>query len=854
LVARWISPGDGDWNDPSRWDIGRVPNNTADETFAVFIGEHPATIRIEGQITITRLQLGAGETLDLRDFDTRLRVLDRFEWSDGVVAGSGQLVSGGHTVIRRQGEGTLALAGPAELVFQGSCSLEAMLRCESGAVILVTESGQLDVHPGAGLLDPEGQSLLNNRGTLAVHSDIAPFPCIPIESRGTIRIGRRVVQFPGSFPDDPHLAVFDGAVHLEDSTLEGVVDLQEGLLEGVGSIRAATVDDPVSGRFQFGDLELMETAWSRFVLGRPHDRFHVGGRLELGGVLEFALDPALTPRPDDVFEIVRADGGIAGQFLDFDGEPFEFGNRYPVEGGSIYLEMTPDSKAVRASSYLPPPVPLDAAALRYDFTHGCFVAPHGAIDLGSDDWAEGAVSVEITTGYNAAVDRLSLRQRLEYPDSSRIRFVGQPRGEQTVIHRDVLVGTVRIEGSSLTCELEAGATPESVVALLLAIHYGNTDLTPEWFQSPTNQYPAHTIRTTLVDGAGGRTEVTRAVEFPRMVGISLGGLPISFTTTSRTEQFEVTVLGIFSGGEMRSLPHLRTTWRLGGDGRVSYTVNTSVSPGMIAFSTAEREPFCFRLRSTVEGLEAENSVYFRPEDDLTSCILSEASYSTSCEPVPETASIRSSAGAFSSAISLATFHALESLMRAGAASGRLSELYRTHTAEVVQILRGDPSLMARARQLIADFQPGVAALLAGRGSDVTIPPALIQELNQVWSAVEERADPGLKAALKRERTLFGNFQPFANQNFIRWADLLALPVPDQPRIHLSAAARDAGGFHVEINDVPGSDFALWRTATLEHWSPVEGTIVARDGFTRRFTDPAPPMERALYEVRPLPPP
>jgi len=168
----------------------------------------------------------------------------------------------------------------------------------------------------------------------------------------------------------------------------------------------------------------------------------------------------------------------------------------------------------------------------------------------------------------------------------------------------------------------------------------------------------------------------------------------------------------------------------------------------------------------------------------------------------------------------------------------------------VRILFADPALRDQTLAVLTTFQPGVAALLAGKGQESVITQAMVDQLNAVWNGLAAKASPGLKAALQQEQARFDGFQQFAAKGFSRWAELLALPVPTQPRVYISGISRDNGRFSVEVNDIPGVDLSLWRSPDLMTWEQVPNVESLKDGFTLRFTDPAPPVAEAFYEVRP----
>ena len=136
-------------------------------------------------------------------------------------------------------------------------------------------------------------------------------------------------------------------------------------------------------------------------------------------------------------------------------------------------------------------------------------------------------------------------------------------------------------------------------------------------------------------------------------------------------------------------------------------------------------------------------------------------------------------------------YALESLMKGTAAGQRWVDLYRQHGPEVVRLFFLHPSLLLPAQELVAAYQPGVVALLAGRGDTVTIYPPMITQVNDFWNALAEHASPALKTVLQEEQARFDNFRLFENGTFSHWAGLLGIAVPFQPYLHISLMQLEA---------------------------------------------------------------
>lgn len=878
--ATWIGTTDSDWENPANWREGRVPNNTATETFSVVWEDHPVTVRVRGNVTVDTFRFASGGVLELANQSVTFDVRNRFEWTQGTVGGewipgnpgtTARLTAHGDALFRTQVPDRLTLRGVCDLVLKDFCNLESVLQFDGAVSLHVETTARLHARPGAGLLYVGGVPMIFNDGLISIYSDTQPFATLPISSTGRIFVGARTVEISPPFSEDTLIHVSDGLLHLEESTLHGHVQLDEGEIQGSGYIQSAEANDPISGRLQFGELALGATTWMTFVIGRPHDRIQVAGALTLDSATPILkLARGFVPGPDDEFEIVRAAGGIRGQFKDFNFAPIAFGTRRDVIGfvgpgpataivGSFLLELTPDSRAVVLRNFLPPPVKLGDGRLEYRLPQpeagevgGCFVVPHAAIDLPAANWDGGRVEVKIAERYVEGIDVLSFRRNRDFPDSASLRFVDLPEGGWTVSFRGTAFGTARIEGPQMTCELNDQAGAEAIVALLGWMHYGNRELTPDWFKQASDRYPSRTILTTLTDGSGNQTQVAREITFSHLVGISLES-GVSLVAPDSTI---LHLQGVFSNGQELPVPYLETLWR---DGCPSPSEAVGGFPGRrIVKGLAEGS--CCVLAAAAGPFTAETKVFAAKRSPLFGielcfggllgcCVLGYFYFVPDCAPLPAPTSSRHGPDAPQPPLSLATFYTLQSLMKQSAGGQRLVDLYWQHTAEVVRIVFSHATLREQAKAVLTTFQPGVTALLAGRGADFTITQPMIDQLNVVWTGLANLASPALKTALLREQENYGRFQTFVNRDFARWADLLSLPAPARPYLHLSSATRTGTRFTVEINDVPGVDFTLWRSPDLRNWQPVPGAETVRDGFTARFTDPAPLAREVFYTIR-----
>ena len=854
LLAKWIAPTDGDWDNPANWDIGQVPNNSATETYAVVWDAHPVTIRVRSDVTVDSLRLAVGGVLELSEVEFNVR--DRLEWTDGTVDGkwspgslgsTSRLVAHGYALLRGRTPESLTLRGICELAIRDLCNLESHLLCDGPVRVLVEPTASLHARPGAGLFQSDESPEIQNDGLIQIHSDTTSFQCLPILNFGRIVVEERIVDFL-SLEATAAIELREGSLHLEGASLHGLVILSGGQLSGVGFIQWAEVDDPMSGRLRFNELLMNEFTETTFVVGRPYDFISVQADLTLAGALEVKLAPGFVPKPDDIFEIVRADGGIDGQFHDFDFNPILFGRRLEISGGSFLVDLTPDSKRVVLHHFLPTAIGLGDSRLLFRFPQpphgeigGCFAVPYAAINLPPGNWAGGRLEVEISTGYNATVDRLTFRRNLDFPDSASLRLQEHPEGGWDVTFREVGIGRARIEGARMTCSLSGEANHEAIVALLGWLHYDNNEVMPTWFKKATDIYPQRIIRTRFADASGTQTEVLREVSFPYIGSISLGP---PRQVSNRTKE-RIAVVAEFSDRTRVEMPHLESVWR---HNCPSYTATES--PAVVFAGDDEGVYFCCYVEVTCGPFTVQQFVYDNDQDD-SQCTLVSIYNIPPCASLPPSTSLgRQGQQDAQSGLSLATFYTLQSLMRETSQGRRLIDLYWRHTAEVSQILLANPALRDQVKQGLIGFQPGVRALLAGRAQDFVISQEMVNSLNAVWDSLVGLASPELRERLVQEQGRYGRFQAFVNHDFSRWADLLSLPTPTEPWVHVSGATREGNQFRVEINEVPGIEFGLWRSPDLETWQPVPDVEVIRDGFTFQFTDPSPPAQGAFYDVRP----
>lgn len=400
-----------------------------------------------------------------------------------------------------------------------------------------------------------------------------------------------------------------------------------------------------------------------------------------------------------------------------------------------------------------------------------------------------------------------------------------------------------------------------------------------WAPTPAQLDRTFTYLVRVTDAAGARSEqvftvVTRSrgISGPEIVVEQPAGVPLRDGTTS--VDYGPVVFGLvtlYKDGKFiikntgdSNLTGVRIT--LGGtnasDFRVTASPSALIVPGGSSSFTVRFTPGKSGRRSATLQL-ASNDSDENPfevglmgfgddfkDNNIDRCLFLWFRGFTIGAPPSPASSVQAVRQNLSDSVSLANFHALQALMSETAEGRRLTGLYWQHTAEVVRILFADPPLRDQALAVLTTFQPGVSALLAGKGQESIITQAMVDQLNVAWNGLEAKASPALKAALQQERARFDGFHQFATKGFSQWAELLALPVPTQPRVYLSSISRENGRFSVEVNDVPGVNLFLWRSPDLMTWEKVPNAGILRDGLSLLLSDPAPSAERAFYGVRP----
>ncbi|MBL9168135.1 MAG: hypothetical protein JNN07_10375 [Verrucomicrobiales bacterium] len=862
FMARWIGTADGDWNNPANWDIGRVPNDNATEFFDVLWQQHPVTARVTGDITVRSLSLSSGGTLDLQSSAANLTIRGSLNWNNGTLSGQGRMTVQGRATLEGLRTDALTLRDGCSLVLNGTSRLESPLRCDGDVRVVINPSASLGVAAIAGFIRVSGAPELRNEGALRIWGQEEPIPFIFLSNRGRVTTFGSTIDFQTGAGLDlvqeagGHLSV--GAGFGYEATLNGNVLLRAGsTAAGQAYVRQARVEGQIQGRFIFDRLSFGSTATSKFSLIEPRDHLSAIQPIVLDGHLELAALQGTIPGPDDVFGLVSSAGNITGGFV---GRPF--GQRVPIPGlnETMLLTLSANPHRVELRKFLPAAKSLLGLPLSFRLPEaanevgGCFVVPHPATLLPEGTLAGSSLTVEITKNYDGAVDRLGFRPNRSFPEADEVVFEGAFGSEQTVRFRGTAFGRVQVTGGLVTCRLEASADSEAAVALLGRLRYENTELTADWFTGPDMFYPQRTIVVTLTD-ANGANEVSRTVDFPVLWEIRL---PESLLLPEK-QQKVLHLQGWFSSGQLLPVRKFETAWS-----------ESCSDPGVLFKPVSllglhtvvgRAGPYCCTVTATNGRLQASVEIYAgtlvqRPLSRLAEIALqycprqwaSMWDYITpECYTTPARFGSASNAG--NDPNSIVVTYALEALMEGSVAGQRWAGLYREHGAEVVRLFLEQPSLFTQAQEVLATFQPGIVALLAGRGETVPIYAPMITQVNEFWNALTEQASPALKTVLEREQVRFDNFRMFQDRSFEDWAGLLGIRVPFEPFLHISLMQREATRFQLGLNDVPGIELSLWRSLDLQTWTQVTDAELERNGSTLIFTDPAPPAGQTFYSVR-----
>ncbi|MBI5388741.1 MAG: hypothetical protein HZA90_29110 [Verrucomicrobia bacterium] len=884
ITNHWIGATDGRWSNTNNWHTGRVPNSfRGGPEWDVFWTNHPVTVTLDGDqyVLIRNFTFTTAGTL----MGTNLDISGDLEWSCGVMAGGYTAV--GHNATLHGSAPDYLLLENRPFTFGGTTRLSSVLRVNNRAGVsprtylsIASWAGPFEVLDGAAIemvppsLASDSDVQTTTTGLFRILDGATSFRCEGgFHNQGLVEVGDRTAVFAAGFRQSlGTLQLNNGRIETPPAPLG--VNLTGGSLQGTGVVTRATLGSPVawrtpvlSGQIHFSELSVNSGAKVRVSLGgRERDRydhFRIGNAVTLGGRLEVGFTNGFETSilPTDEFEIFTLDPGCtrAGAF-----QNVAFGNRvWTADGAGSFLlhaPASPESGPIVLRDYSSDPVVLQLAseAALYPFPPGvCHVDPAARVFVGPGgvDWDGGSLEAAVIGGFDALQDRLEVENEGDLAGQIRVSWLDADDGE--AFFGGARFATVqRRDAAGLLFAFGSSATTAAIEALVRQLVYANSVFSADAFTGPSIEFPARTIELALADGAGHRATTERQIEIPALSGFHLS--PGAVTLYAGEYEW-VELVGEFSPlGEFQPLPRWQpTTWSTDRDPAPIGLDVDPLFPGRVLVRLSSQGVCTLTAQVGTRSFSINVTTWNRRRD----CALAAFLQAWQCLAFPAFCSGGSSFARSAaaqepapSAVSLASFRALETLMKETDEGRRLVNLYWKHGPEAVQILQSDTNRLLQFGTVLTNFQPLVAALLAGRGEQAQITQAMIDQLNSVWTTLTNYAGPTLKAALDSERARFHGFQDFVDQDFSQWAQRLQIPAPTNAWMHISSIGFTKGQLSLEANAVNGWNVSLWRASdlTLKNWEPVPGTQMETNGYTLRLTDTNPPPPQRFYQLRAQP--
>ncbi|MCA9926384.1 MAG: hypothetical protein KC421_28645, partial [Anaerolineales bacterium] len=132
---------------------------------------------------------------------------------------------------------------------------------------------------------------------------------------------------------------------------------------------------------------------------------------------------------------------------------------------------------------------------------------------------------------------------------------------------------------------------------------------------------------------------------------------------------------------------------------------------------------------------------------------------------------------------------LTQLFRATPQGSAFVNTYFTHDFELAHILINDPLLAWDAFRTMENLMPGLAAFTQGRGSQVVIDQASMEQALDIWQRVAAQAGPNLTAVIDQYLTDSHNLQDYVGLTYDEWAATLGVQPPAQQQIFLPMIVR-----------------------------------------------------------------
>jgi hypothetical protein len=125
----------------------------------------------------------------------------------------------------------------------------------------------------------------------------------------------------------------------------------------------------------------------------------------------------------------------------------------------------------------------------------------------------------------------------------------------------------------------------------------------------------------------------------------------------------------------------------------------------------------------------------------------------------------------------AIFDAMTNVFAASAAGRTYIELYNQHSGEMGQLGLNDPGLLWDAFGTLQNFLPGLEALVTGRGHELVVTQAMVDDALDIWQRLAAAGSPGLAAAVNAELAKSNNLQDFVGMSFDAWARAIGVQPP-----------------------------------------------------------------------------
>jgi hypothetical protein len=884
ITARWIGTGNGNWSNPLNWSTGTVPTNDFDTVYNVVWDAHPVTVNVDVPVSISNFTWATSGTLT---GNFGLHIEGDFDWSAGTLGPAAPTTVFGSATLHAVAPNYIEL-NSQHIDFWRPVTLSSALRLTSSSdwiygIPVITTRGVFEVGPGGSFqATPGGLSpaVIFNLGFFDVPSDASPVLCqADVFNSGEFVIEQRTFNLNGHYTQSEGVTTLHGAnlPLIPVAALYNSYDFGGGSLLGTGNIGAVGFSgrSELNGRFTFDRLTIVGDG----LADSPIFGVDVGGRTT-GAFSHYQVSDSLTMLcplrvrltngfntavvESDTFEFLTVAPGCEVEMpVPPQTAPFlnvAYGARITSEDGFatfIVDRAAADSDSLVLRNFQPSPFLLDFAVNReilpYPST-ATFRAPsiRHTLDRSATitasslmRWEGGRLELSIVSGFIPSRDELLIQSQPDGP--GRINQSGASLRYSGVEFASAqwLTGP---GDPTLKCVFNANATSEAIQALLRLLGYQVSYIWANEFTDITARLPPRSMSLALTNGIGQGSKVDFGFQFPYITGIAT--LPGSLILHDRRSEERMITLGLFSNGERTPLPFTPTTVAIPpfcavGALREAPGIHVIVS-GLVEGGSECADSLAVSAGPFTVDVPVQVMFFL---DDFECVFAFLAQWIEFSGDIPEASVARAAASPPPIQLSLATFWGLESLMQQAPEGRRLATLYREHGPEVVSLIATNDSTISQMVDLVVAFQPGIAALLAGRGEEHLISQSMIDDLNSMWTNLSLRASPALRSAMETERARLAGFQSFVNKPFNTAAAQLEVPPPEQPWITLSRPQYDRGYFRAEANSIAGWLLSLWRASGIGGtWQQVD-TIRETNGATLRLTDTNAPGRQQLYQIR-----